>query len=67
MNKEWLIKYQHYTPMCQSVCLFNRSLRMETHLGPDGSRLEQSAQARLKSLCKHAGQLVYENVRRETD
>ena len=32
------------------VCLFNRSLRAETHLGPDGTRLEQNAQARLKSL-----------------
>ena len=40
------------------VCLFNQSLRAETHLGPDGTRLEQSAQARLKSLYKHAGQLV---------
>ena len=29
------------------VCLFNRSLRAETHLGPDGPRLEQNAQARL--------------------
>ena len=36
----------------------------ETHLGPDGTRLKQNAQARLKSLCKHAGQLVYENVKK---
>ena len=35
---------------------FDRSLRAETHLGPDGTRLEQSAQARLKSRYKHAGQ-----------
>ena len=27
-----------------------RSYRAETHLGPDGTRLEQNAQARLKSL-----------------
>ena len=39
------------------VCLFKRSLRAETHLGSDGTRLEQNAQARLKSLYKHAGQL----------
>ena len=53
--------------VCLFVCLFNRSLRAETHLGPDGTRPEQNAQARLKSLYKHAGQLVYENVKRETD
>ena len=47
--------------------LFNRSLRANTHLGPDGTRLEQNAQARLKRLCKHAGQLLYENLKRETD
>ncbi len=29
------------------VCLFTRSLRAETHLGPDGTRLEQNAQAGL--------------------
>ena len=49
------------------VCLFNRSLRAEIHLGPDGTRPEQNAQSRLKSLYKHAGQLVYENVKTETD
>ena len=49
------------------VCLFNRSLRAETHLGPDGTRLKQNAQARLKSLYKHAGQLVYGNVKREKE
>ena len=49
------------------VCLFNRSLRAETHLGPYGTRPERNAQARLKSLFKHAGQLVYENVKTETD
>ena len=32
------------------VCLFNRSLRAETHLGHDGTRLKQNAQVRLKSL-----------------
>ena len=51
--------------VCLFVCLFNRSLRAETHLGPDGTRLEQNAQAMLKSLYKHAGQLVYGNVKRE--
>ena len=44
--------------------LFNRLLRAETHLGSDGTRLKQNAQARLKSLYKHAGQLVYENVKK---
>ena len=50
---------------CLFVCLFNQSLRAETHLGPDGTRPERNAQARLKSLYKHAGQLVYEKT--ETD
>ena len=40
---------------------------METHLDPDGTRPERNAQARLKSLYKHARQLVYENVKTETD
>ena len=30
------------------VCLFNQSLHAETHLGPDGTRLKQNAQARVK-------------------
>ena len=50
--------------VCLFVCLFNRLLRAETHLGPDGTRLKQNAQARLQSLYKHAGQLVYENVKK---
>ena len=33
---------------CLFVCLFNRSLCAETRLGPDGTRLEQNAQARLQ-------------------
>ena len=45
--------------------MFNWSLRADTHLGPDGTRLKQNAQARLKILYKHAGQLVYGNVKRE--
>ena len=49
------------------VCLFNHSLRAETHLGPDVTRPERNDQARLKSLYKHAGQLVYENVKTKTD
>ena len=40
---------------------------METHLGPDGTRLKQTAQARLKSLYKHAGELVYGKVKRERE
>ena len=40
---------------------------METHLGPDGTRLKQNAQARLKSLYKHAGELVYGKVKRERE
>ena len=51
--------------VCLFVCLFNRSLSAETHLGPDETRLKQNAQARLKSLYKVAGQLVYGNVKRE--
>ena len=55
--------------VCLFVCLFNRSLRVATYLGPDGTRLEQNAQGRLKGLYKHAGKLVYGNVtrKRETD
>ena len=34
----------------QLACKFNRSLRAETRLGPDGTRLKQNAQAKLKSL-----------------
>ena len=49
-----------------SYCLFlnNRSLRVETPLGSDGSSLGQNAQARLKILLsdyKHAGQLTNGN------
>ena len=51
-------------PDCKTT--LNQSLRAEAHLGPNGTRLEQNAQARLKSLYKHAGQLVYENVKKET-
>ena len=32
-------------------------------VGPDGTRFEQNAQARLKILYKHAGQLVDGNVK----
>ena len=42
----------------------NWSLRAETHSGPDGTRLEQNAHAR---LYKHAGRVVYENKETETD
>ena len=47
------------------ICLLNRLLHSETHLGADRTRLEQNAQARLKSLYKHAGQMVYGNAKRE--
>ena len=46
------------------VCLSGRYVR-ETHLDPDRTRLKQNSRARLKSLYKHAGQLVYGNVKRE--
>ena len=39
------------------ILLLNRSLCAETHWDPDGTRLKQNAQARLKSH-KHAGQLL---------
>ena len=48
------------------VCLFVWSHHGETHLSPDGTRLEQNAQAMLKSLYKHAGQLVSEMLEGET-
>ena len=53
--------------VCLFVCLFNRSLRAETHLGPDGTRLEQMLKPDYKSLYKHAGRVVYENNERGTD
>ena len=38
--------------VCLFVCLFNRSLCAETRLGPDGTKHEQNAQARLsKPVC----------------
>ena len=51
--------------VCLIVCLFVYPVApsRDTHLGPDG--LKQNAQARLKSLYKHAGQFVYGNVKRE--
>ena len=54
-------------PNKRFVCLFNRSLHGETHLGPDGTRLEKNPEARLKTLYKHAGQLVYGNGERERE
>ena len=36
------------------VSLFNWLLHAETQLGPGGTRLDQNAQGRLKSLVKHA-------------
>ena len=49
------------------VCLTGRSAQCGDTMGPDGTRLEQNAQTRLKSLYKHAGQLVYGNVKRERE
>ena len=48
------------------ICLFNWSLCVETHIGPDGAvaRLEQNTQAGQNSLYKHAGRLVYGNVKK---
>ena len=40
---------------------------METHLDPDGTRPEQMLKPGYDSLYKHAGQLVYENVKTERD
>ena len=53
--------------VCLFVCLFNRSLRTETHLGPDGTRLKRNVQARLKSLYKACWPIGLGNVKRETD
>ena len=53
--------------VCLFFCLTGHSVQTHTCLGPDGTRLEQNTQARLKSLYKHAGQLVFENVKKETD
>ena len=36
-----------YGVFCLFVCLFNRLLSAETHLGPDVTRLKQNAQAKL--------------------
>ena len=45
------------------VCLTGRSV--PRHLSPDGTQLKQNAQAWLKGLYKHAGHLVYGNLKRE--
>ncbi len=45
------------------VWLFIPSIRADTHLGPDGTRLKHNAQAKIRSLYKHAGLVVYENMR----
>ena len=49
------------------VSLFNRSLHVKTHLDPDGPRLKQNAQARLKvyKVCWPSGLWKYKE--RETD
>ena len=48
--------------------LFNRSLRAETHLGCDGTRLKQNAQARLKAYISMLTNWSMEIKReRETD
>ena len=48
--------------VCLFVCLTGRSVRRHTWvlMGPDSNKM---LQARLKRLYKHAGQLVYGNVR----
>ncbi len=50
--------------ICLFVCLFTRSLRSETHLDPDGTRLEQNAhaQARLYTLYQPCG---HRNIRQK--
>ena len=45
------------------VCFFNRLLGAETPSVPDGTRLEENAQAMFKSLYKHDGQLGIGNVK----
>ena len=35
------------------VCFFTCSLRAETHLGPDGTRLEQNAGTHIASIAKY--------------
>ena len=46
--------------------LFNRSLRVETHLGPDGTRLKQNAQERLKAYLSMLANWSME-IKRERD
>ena len=46
--------------------LFNRSLRAETHLGPDGTRLKQNAQAGLKAYISMLANWSME-IKRERD
>ena len=52
--------------------MLNRTLHAETHLGPDGTKLKQNAQAGLKAHKRpfeHVGHVVYGNIKRlgETD
>ena len=46
--------------------LFNRSLRAETHLGPDGTRLKQNAQAKLKAYISMLAIGLWKSKERET-
>ena len=46
--------------------LFNRSLRAETHLGPDGTRIKQNSQARLKAYISMLANWSME-IKRERD
>ena len=45
----------------RKVCLFKRLFRAETHLGPDGIRLEQMLKPGFESL--YAGLVAYGNER----
>ncbi len=50
------IQQSKLTHVCLFVCLFKCSLQTEIHFGPDGTRLTQNAQARLKKA--YAGHMV---------
>ncbi len=50
----WLWRYcSHMHNKLYFVCFLTCSLRAETHLGPDGTRLEQNAGTHIASIAKY--------------
>ena len=63
---EYKLRCRLCPKLCQWVCLFNWQPRAETHLGPDGTRLKQNAQARLKA-CWPSGSMEIQRERNRSE